>query len=110
MGIGRILPEAETRQALRSLWKYNFARDAGAYVCGDFMSRRIWAVRPDPDGGLAPLQELCRVERGQISSFAEEPDGEHLVVCFNPGRIYNCFKFLPRIVAIHIISVFATRD
>jgi uncharacterized protein (DUF608 family) len=31
LGLGRILPERETRSALKSLWKYNFAPDVGAY-------------------------------------------------------------------------------
>jgi uncharacterized protein (DUF608 family) len=31
MGLGRVLPEAETRSALRSLWRYNFTPDVGPY-------------------------------------------------------------------------------
>jgi hypothetical protein len=30
-GLGRILPEAETRSALKSLWRYNFCPDAGPW-------------------------------------------------------------------------------
>ncbi len=30
-GLGRILPAAETRRALQSLWRYNFAPDAGPW-------------------------------------------------------------------------------
>ena len=31
VGLGRVLPEKETRTALRSLWRYNFAPDVGPY-------------------------------------------------------------------------------
>jgi len=31
VGLGRVLPERQTRSALASLWKYNFTPDAGAY-------------------------------------------------------------------------------
>ena len=31
VGLGRVLPEIQTRSALASLWKYNFTPDAGAY-------------------------------------------------------------------------------
>lgn len=31
VGLGRVLPEHETRSALRSLWRYNFTPDVGPY-------------------------------------------------------------------------------
>ncbi len=31
VGLGEVLPQEQTRQALKSLWKYNFTPDAGAY-------------------------------------------------------------------------------
>jgi hypothetical protein len=31
VGLDRVLPEAETRQALRALWRYNFTPDVGPY-------------------------------------------------------------------------------
>ena len=57
----------------------------GRYVYGDFGSSRMWAVRETDDGG--DIVELCRAP-GPIASFAEEPNGEHLVLCFD-GRIYR---------------------
>lgn len=39
VGLGRILPERETRAALRALWKYNFAPDVGPYR--RYMSDRL---------------------------------------------------------------------
>ena len=31
VGLGQVLPQAETRQALKSLWRYNFTPDVGPY-------------------------------------------------------------------------------
>src|SRR5262249_20743690 len=31
VGLGRVLPEEETRKALRALWKYNWTPDVGPY-------------------------------------------------------------------------------
>lgn len=31
VGLGRVLPEKETRSALQSLWRYNFSPDVGSY-------------------------------------------------------------------------------
>ena len=41
VGLPRILPEKETRSALRSLWKYNFSPDAGAYFTAHQPGRRF---------------------------------------------------------------------
>jgi glucose/arabinose dehydrogenase len=59
----------------------------GCYVYGDFMSMRMWAVREDRDGGRHQVHELARAP-AQLSSFAEEPDGELLATCFD-GRVYR---------------------
>jgi len=59
----------------------------GCYVYGDFSTFRIWAVREDREGGQHEVVEVCRAP-GQLSSFAQEPDGELLVTCFN-GKVYR---------------------
>lgn len=59
----------------------------GAYVYGDFATLRLWAVKEDREGGKHVVHALGKVP-GQLSSFAEEPDGELLVTCFD-GRIYR---------------------
>jgi len=41
IGLPRILPEKETRDALQSLWKYNFSPDAGAYFTAHKAGRRF---------------------------------------------------------------------
>jgi hypothetical protein len=41
VGLPRILPEKETRNALKSLWKYNFSPDAGAYFTAHQPGRRF---------------------------------------------------------------------
>jgi non-lysosomal glucosylceramidase len=40
VGLPRVLPEKETRSALRSLWKYNFSPDAGAYFTAHKQGRK----------------------------------------------------------------------
>lgn len=59
----------------------------GAYVYGDFATGRLWAVHEDREGGDHEVHDLMRT-RKQIASFAEEPSGEHLLLCFD-GRIYR---------------------
>jgi uncharacterized protein (DUF608 family) len=54
VGLGRILPEAETRSALRALYRYNFAPDVGPYRT--YMEARIpggrWYALPGEAGLL----------------------------------------------------------
>ena len=49
LGLPRILPKKETRNALSNLWKYNFSPDAGAYFAARKTGRRF--VNPG-DAGL----------------------------------------------------------
>lgn len=59
----------------------------GHFVFGDFVTGRIWAVREGDEGAQADATLLCTAP-GSIASFAEEPDGELLVLSFD-GRIYR---------------------
>jgi non-lysosomal glucosylceramidase len=40
VGLGRIFPETETRQALQSIWRYNFTPNIGAYQAGGKMNSK----------------------------------------------------------------------
>ena len=57
----------------------------GRYVYGDWALMNVWAVREDRDGLAHDVLELGRGP-GPLSSFAEEPDGELLLLC-GDGRI-----------------------
>ncbi|MCC6672188.1 MAG: PQQ-dependent sugar dehydrogenase [Planctomycetes bacterium] len=59
---------------------------AGRYVYGDFGSGRVWCVREDALGAHEVTYLLATGKN--IASFAEEPDGELLLLCFD-GRIYR---------------------
>jgi uncharacterized protein (DUF608 family) len=50
VGLGRILPEAETRAALQSLWRYNFSPDVGPYREAQKQGR--WYAMPGEAGLL----------------------------------------------------------
>ena len=49
VALGRVLPEKETRAALRALWRYNFAPDVGPYRAANKPGR--WYAMPG-EGGL----------------------------------------------------------
>jgi len=65
-GLGRILPETETRQALRSLWRYNFAPDVGPYRAAHPSGR--WFAMPGEAGLL-----MCTQPDGTDRNFTEPP-------------------------------------
>lgn len=62
----------------------------GFFVYGDFMTLRMWACKEDKKGGKHTVVTLPKAPL-QPSSFAEEPDGELLLVGFNAkkGAIYR---------------------
>ena len=59
----------------------------GRYVYGDFVTGRIWAAREGKDGAATDVMEVCKAP-ATIAAFAEEPDGELLVLSFD-GKIYR---------------------
>jgi len=65
-GLGRILPEAETREALRSLWRYNFATDVGPYRAVHKDGR--WFAMPGEAGLL-----MCTQPDGTDRDFKDPP-------------------------------------
>lgn len=62
----------------------------GCYVYGDFATFRIWAVRPGAKGEPGVVRQIGRAP-AQLSSFAEEPDGELLITCYN-GKVYRLVR------------------
>jgi glucose/arabinose dehydrogenase len=59
----------------------------GCFVYGDFSTFRIWCVQEDRQGGKHQVREIGRAP-SQLSSWAEEPDGELLMTCFD-GKVYR---------------------
>lgn len=57
----------------------------GAYLFGDYATRRIWAIRVD-DGAVVTHRELLASNEA-ISSFGEDAAGEIYVVSHQAGRI-----------------------
>ena len=59
----------------------------GYYVYGDFCSGRLWALRAaDAESGAEPV--MLQSEGPNISSFAEDQDGQLYMLAFD-GRIYR---------------------
>jgi putative heme-binding domain-containing protein len=61
---------------------------AGSYVCGDFVTGRLWGTRFDGDR-IVSHRELARCPL-HIVAFAEEPNGELLLLHYDQaGTIYR---------------------
>ncbi|MCA8977111.1 MAG: PQQ-dependent sugar dehydrogenase [Planctomycetes bacterium] len=67
----------------------------GFFVYGDFMTKRMWACREDREAGQ---HTVVRLEPAplQPSSFAEEPEGELLVTCFQ-GKEGKVLRLVPAV-------------
>ncbi len=60
----------------------------GAFLYADFASGRVWAVHEDREGGKHRVRQIASAGGRQVASFAETPDGEALLLCYD-GRIYG---------------------
>ena len=60
----------------------------GAYVYADFVSGHVWAVHEDRAGGKHRVERIAEAGGRQVASFAELPDGELLLLCYD-GRIHG---------------------
>lgn len=59
----------------------------GRHICGDFNSRRIWAVA-QTNRVLASVIEIGRAP-GQLVSFAQDPEGELYVAGYDNGSFHR---------------------
>ena len=80
-GLGRVLPEKETKSALQAIWKYNFATDVGPFR--EKYQPGRWFAMPGESGLLMcswPRGDQQRVTKGIDSYFNECMNGfEHQV-------------------------------
>lgn len=62
----------------------------GWFVYGDFMTLKMWACKEGKAGAAHAVVTLARAPQ-QVSSFAEEPDGELLLTGFDgkKGRVWR---------------------
>ena len=75
---------------------------SGKYICGDYVSARVWAI--DYDGINPATSAQITTAPGSITSFGIDENNELYLVSFN-GKIY---KFTPTIVPVELISFNAT--
>jgi len=58
----------------------------GAYIFGDFVSGRVWALRRDPATLEVDVTELFQINRGVLVSFGQDDEGE-LYICDYNGLV-----------------------
>ena len=97
-----VLPQKETRAALESLWKYNFAPDAGTYAeeHTTIKGERIYAM-PGESGLLMTTWPYGGDEKA-VPGMAERPDDrEHWI---GPGGYFDeCMNGFEYQVASHMV-------
>jgi hypothetical protein len=95
LGLPRILPEKETRSALRALWKYNFAPDVGAYRTSfKAIQGGRWYAMPGESGLL-----MCTWPKGGADLAAGTNQNAGFVGYFN-----ECMSGFEYQVASHMIA------
>jgi non-lysosomal glucosylceramidase len=95
LGLPHILPADETRSALRSLWKYNFAPDVGAYRTSfKAIQGGRWYAMPGESGLL-----MCTWPKGGADAAAGKNQNGGFVAYFN-----ECMSGFEYQVAAHMIA------
>jgi hypothetical protein len=93
VGLGRILPERETRAALDALWRYNFAPDVGPYR--EYMRDKVPGGRSLALSGEAGLL-TCTWPKGGHEVAAGDTSG-------TAGAVNECQTGLEHRVAAHML-------
>jgi non-lysosomal glucosylceramidase len=93
VGLGRVLPETETRAALRALWRYNFAPDVGPYRTAHKSGR--WYALPGEAGLL-----MCTFPRPDWNFAQASGDQQHEDFA---GYFNECMNGFEYQVASHMI-------
>jgi glucose/arabinose dehydrogenase len=70
----------------------------GKYICGDYVSTRVWAI--EYDGVNPATSSQITTAPGSITSFGEDENKELYLVSFN-GKIY---RFVPTVVPVELIT------
>jgi uncharacterized protein (DUF608 family) len=95
LGLPRILPEQETRSALRALWKYNLSPDVGAYRSSfEVIQGGRWYAMPGESGLL-----MCTWPKGGADVAPGKNQNAGFVGYFN-----ECMSGFEYQVAAHMIA------
>lgn len=94
VGLPRVLPEAETRRALESLWEYNVTPDVGVYRSGfKGVPGGRWYAMPG-EGGLL----MCTWPKGGAEKAAGKGDATFV------GYFNECMTGFEYQVAAHMVA------
>ena len=102
VNLPNVLPQKETRSALKSLWKYNFAPDAGQYAQDhkDIKGDRLY-VMPGESGLLMTTWPTGGADKA-VPGMAERPDDSEFWI--GPGGYFDeCMNGFEYQVASHMV-------